>query len=288
MVFCFSQLLPVLGSLCRPSVMPLRIMENSGCYLHGASGNTKEENLIQSEDVQLSNYEDSQASLYLKKDGSDKGVLSPNASSYAPSSHILAKSHEKIGTPRDSAEGLAYGKANGETKHLNSRGASYGSDSMRGVAASRGSGLSPSSSVGSLSSEKSSLNPNAKEFKLNPNAKSFIPSPARPPTPVSDSSFYFPTTVNTVPNMLGVPMTIEVGPNFAGTQPIIYNPQVSQMPTQAYFHPNAPQYGQLLGHPRQALYMPTYLPGAALFNVLRNQSSHMAILQEMPYKGRDY
>ncbi|XP_004517145.2 uncharacterized protein [Cicer arietinum] len=185
-------------------------MENSGCNLHGASGNTKEENLIQSEDVQLSNYEDSQASLYLKKDGSDKGVLSPNASSYAPSSHILAKSHEKIGTPRDSAEGLAYGKANGETKHLNSRGASYGSDSMRGVAASRGSGLSPSSSVGSLSSEKSSLNPNAKEFKLNPNAKSFIPSPARPPTPVSDSSFYFPTTVNTVPNMPGVPMSIGV------------------------------------------------------------------------------
>lgn len=49
-----------------------------------------------------------------------------------------------------------------------------------------------------------------KEFKLNPNAKSFIPSPARPPTPVSDSSFYFPTNVTTVANMPGMPMSIGV------------------------------------------------------------------------------
>lgn len=102
---------------------------------------------------------DSQTSLYLKKD------LSPNASSYAPSSHILTKSHEKMGSPG----GLAYGKANEGTEYINSHGvgASSGSDSVRGVAASSsGPGLSPSSSVGSLSSEKYSLNPNAKvQFK---------------------------------------------------------------------------------------------------------------------------
>ncbi|RHN76231.1 putative LsmAD domain, ataxin 2, SM domain-containing protein [Medicago truncatula] len=239
-----------------------RIQENPVHNLRGASGNTKEENLIvqQGEDVQLSKYEDSQASLYFKKDGSDKGVLSPNASSYAPSSHISLKSREKTGSPGDSTEGLAYHKANGATKYIDSRGASSGSDSVRGVAGSSGPGLSPSSSVGSLSSEKSSLNLNAKEFKLNSNAKSFIPSPARSPTPVSDSSFYFQPNVTTVPSMPGVPMSIGVGPSYIGHQPIIYNPQVSQMPTQAYFHPNAPQYGQLLGHPTQALYMPSYQP----------------------------
>ncbi|KAL5082665.1 hypothetical protein RYX36_011086 [Vicia faba] len=238
-----------------------RFQENPIQNLRGTSGNKKEENLIQYEDVQLSKYQDSQTSLYLKKD------LSPNACSYAPSSHILTKSHEKIGSPGD----LAYGKANEGTEYINSRGvgALSGSDSVRDVAASSGPGLSPSSSVGSLSSEQSSLNPDAKEFKPNPNAKSFIPSPARPSTPVSDSSFYFQPNVTTVPNMPGLPMSIGAGPTFTGQQPIIYNPQVSQMPTQAYFHPNAPQYGQLHGHPMQALYMPSYLP-------------------EMPYNGRDY
>ncbi|RDX76156.1 Polyadenylate-binding protein-interacting protein 4 [Mucuna pruriens] len=246
-----------------------RIQENLNSNQHGDNGNTKEENLIQAEDVQLSKSEDSQGSLYLKKDGSDKGVLSPNASSYAPSSHTSSKTHEKRGSHGDLLEGSASGKANGETKSVNSRGTPSGSDSVGGMAASSGPGISPCSSFGSLSSEKSALNPNAKEFKLNPNAKSFIPSPARPPTPVSDGSFYFPANVTTVPSMPGMPMGIGIGPTFAGPQPIIYNPQVAQMPSQAYFHPNAPQYGQLLGHPRQAVYMPSYLP-------------------EMPYKGRDY
>ncbi|CAK8535957.1 unnamed protein product [Lathyrus sativus] len=238
-----------------------RFQQNSIQNLCGTGANTKEENLIQCEDVQLSEYEDSQSSLYLKKD------LSPYASYYAPLSHILTKSHEKMGSPG----GLAYNKANGGTEYINSHGvgASSGSDSVRGVAASSGPGLSPSSSVGSLSSEKLSLNPNAKEFKPNPNAKSFIPSPARPSTPVSDGSFYFQPNVTSVPNMPGLPVSIGAGPTFTGQQPIIYNPQVSQMPTQAYFHPNAPLYGQLLGHPTQALYMPSYLP-------------------EMPYNGRDY
>ncbi|XP_061365138.1 polyadenylate-binding protein-interacting protein 3-like isoform X2 [Gastrolobium bilobum] len=245
-----------------------RIQENSVSNLHGANGSTKEENQIQAEDVQLSKSEDSLASLYLKKDGSDKGILSPNANSYSPSSHILSKTHEKTGLPGDLSEGSASGKVNGETKSVNSRRTSSGLDTVGGVAASSGPGLSPSSSVGSFSSDRSTLNPNAKEFKPNPNAKSFIPSPARPPTPVSDGSFYFPTNVTTMPNMPGMPMSIGIGPPFSVPQPIIYNPQVAQMPSQGYY-PNAPQYGQLLGHPRQALYMPNYLP-------------------EMPYKGRDY
>ncbi|KAL2968371.1 hypothetical protein AAZX31_15G026800 [Glycine max] len=246
-----------------------RIQENSNSNQHGDNGITKEENLIQAEDVQLSKSEDSQGPLYMNKDGSDKGVLSPNASSYAPSSHTSSKTHEKMGSHGDLVDGSASGKANGETKSVNSRGTQSGSDLVGSIPASSALGLSPSSSVGSLSSEKSTLNPNAKEFKLNPNAKSFIPSPARPPTPVSDGSFYFPTNVTTVPSMPGMPMGIGIGPTFASPQPVIYNPQVAQMPSQGYFHPNAPQYGQLLGHPRQALYMPSYMP-------------------EMQYKGRDY
>ncbi|CAL0322093.1 unnamed protein product [Lupinus luteus] len=241
-----------------------RIQENLVSDLHGGNGNTKEENNIQAEDVQLSKSEDSKASLYLKKDCSDKGVLSPNATSYAPSPLTLSKTREKTGSPGNLTEGSAYGKA----KSVNSHGTYSRSDSGVGVAVSyRPGGLSPSSSIGSLSSEKSSLNPNAKEFKLNPNAKSFTPSqaPIRPPSPASDASFYFPPTVQNVP---GMPMGVGMGPTFAGPQPIIYNPQVAQMQSQAYIHPNGPQYGQLLG-PRQAVYMPGYLP-------------------ETQYKGRDY
>ncbi|KAJ1424501.1 LsmAD domain [Sesbania bispinosa] len=219
----------------------------------------------ESSKLRMFNCQNLRASHYLKKDGSDKGVLSPNASSYAPSSHILSKSNQKMGSPGDLTEASASSKPNGETKSVNSRGTSPRSDSVGAVAASSGPGLSPSSSVGSLSSEKSTLNPYAKEFKLNPNAKSFIPSPARPPTPVSDGSFYFPNNVTSVPNMPGMPMGIGIGPAFAGPQPVIYNPQLAQMPSQAYFHPNAPQYGQLLGHPRQAMYMPGYPVRTSIF-----------------------
>nr|KYP63669.1 Ataxin-2 isogeny [Cajanus cajan] len=237
-----------------------RIQENSVNDLHGAIDNTVEEDWIQTGDVQLSKSEDLQSSLKLKKDGSDEGGLAHNEASRAPSTHILSKTPEETGSV-------------GEKKAVISRGrlgsCTSGSDC---VAASSGRGLSPSSSVGSLSSEKSTLNPNAKEFKLNPNAKSFVPSQthARPRSPVSDGSFYFPATVSTVPNVPTMPMGIGVGTTFAGPQqPVIYNPQVAQMSSQPYFHPNGPQYGQLLGHPRQVLYMPSYLP-------------------EMPYKGRDY
>ncbi|KAK8465030.1 hypothetical protein PHAVU_010G133101 [Phaseolus vulgaris] len=219
-----------------------RIQENSANNLHGANDNTVEENWIQAQDVQLSKSQDLRSSLESKKDGSDEGGLSSN--------HILLK------TPEENV-------SVGETKSVIARG--------RLGTSTSGPGLSPSSSVGSLSSEKSTLNPYAKEFKLNPNAKSFMPSQAhaRPRSPVSDGSFYYPATVSTVPNMPAMPMGIGVGTTFAGPQPVMYNPQVAQMPSQPYFHPNGPQYGQLMGHPRQVLYVPSYQP-------------------EMPYKGRDY
>ncbi|KAL0864204.1 hypothetical protein Bca101_043322 [Brassica carinata] len=54
--------------------------------------------------------------------------------------------------------------------------------------------LSPSSSISSYSSEKSTLNPNAKEFKLNPNTKSLKPSPTaiRSQSPAPEGSLYYP------------------------------------------------------------------------------------------------
>lgn len=155
--------------------------------------------------------------------------------------------------------------------------ASSTSETGGATTALSGPALSPSSSMGSFSSEKSTLNPNAKEFKFNPNAKSFVPSqsPLRPPSPVNDASFYFPNTMPTVPHMHGMPVGIgvgAVGPSFVGPQPMLFNPQAAAMqPPQAYFPANGPQYGQqmILGHPRQVMYMQGY-PA------------------EMPYKGRDY
>ncbi|KAJ1407124.1 LsmAD domain, partial [Sesbania bispinosa] len=140
-----------------------RIQDNSVCDLHGANGNPTEEHQIQSEAGQLSKSEDLQSSLNLK-DGSDKGGLSPSPMSHAPSTHILSRTDEKTGALGELTGGSASGKSNGETKSVNSRGrlgsgTSSGSD---GVATPSGPGLSPSSSLGSLSSEKSTLNPNAK------------------------------------------------------------------------------------------------------------------------------
>lgn len=255
-----------------------RIQDNSVCDLHGADGSTKEENQMQAEDVQLLKFEDLQPAVNLKKDGSDKGGLSPaNAPSYVSSTHISSKIDEKTGSHGELTGGSESGKASWETKSVNSRGRletriSSGSDRVAGVATYSGPSLSPSSSLGSLSSEKSTLNPNAKEFKLNPNAKSFVPSQTsvRPRSPVSDSSFYFPANVSAVPSMPTMPMGVGVGTSFGGPQPIMYNPQAAQMPSQPYFHQNGPQYGQLHGHPRQqVVFMPSYLP-------------------ETPYKGRNY
>ncbi|XVF74348.1 hypothetical protein PTKIN_Ptkin13bG0103100 [Pterospermum kingtungense] len=215
----------------------------------------------------------SQSLLNDKIDGSDKAGPSSNPTIPAPS-NSLSKVSEKASSSGELSEGAASGKVTGETHSINSRGqpgssTSSNSDYLAAVSASSGPGLSPSSSMGSLSSEKSTLNPHAKEFKLNPNAKSFTPSqtPVRPLSPVSDGSFYYQTQVSPVPHM-HMPVSFGIGPSFPGQQPLIFNPQVAPLQSpQAYFHPNGPQYGQqmLLGQ-RQVVY---YQP-------------------EMQYKGRDY
>ncbi|XP_009372375.2 polyadenylate-binding protein-interacting protein 3 isoform X1 [Pyrus x bretschneideri] len=219
------------------------------------------------EDNQTSKPDDSQPSLNGKEDAFEKGGLSSSATSYAPG-QASSKGHEKTGYSDP-----VTGKSHVQTQTVNSHGrpgssASSNSEFPAAASVSGGPGLSPSSSLGSLSSEKSTLNPHAKEFKLNPHAKSFVPSqaPVRPPSPVPDGSFYYPTNAPAVPHMPGMPVGIGVGPSF-GHQPVMFNPQQGPQP---YFHPNGPQYGQqmLLGHPR-LVYMPNYQP-------------------EMPYKGRDY
>ncbi|XP_062219067.1 polyadenylate-binding protein-interacting protein 4-like isoform X2 [Phragmites australis] len=102
-------------------------------------------------------------------------------------------------------------------------------------------GLSPSSSMGSLTSEKSTLNPNAKEFKLNPNAKSFTPSVSlRPPhSPASDGSYYYPNNMPTAPLGPGLPVGMGFPPAYGG-QPIMYNAQPGTSP-QGYMHPAGSQ-----------------------------------------------
>ncbi|KAK9281572.1 hypothetical protein L1049_004475 [Liquidambar formosana] len=254
-----------------------RIQEDEFYEQHGVNNYAKEQTLA--EEAQTSKSDDSPSSLNTKKDGSDKVGLSPNATAYAPSR--VSKGQEKMSSPIELPEAAVSGKTQGETQSLNSRGrpgssTSSTSDCLGAASASSGPGLSPSSSVGSLSSEKFTLNPHAKEFKLNPNAKSFIPSqaPVRPLSPVSDGSFYYPTNVSPVPHMHGMHVGIgQIGPSFAGHQPVIFNTQAAPMQSpQTYFHPNGHQYGQqmILGHhPRQVLYMPGYPP-------------------EMQYKGRDY
>ncbi|CAK9179909.1 unnamed protein product [Ilex paraguariensis] len=257
----------------------IRIQENQFSEHHVVSNSTDDVEKQKLADVsRRSKSEDTVSSMTPKKESSDKGGLSPNAIEYAPSL-VSSKGPEKLRSPSELSEGALSGKTRVATQSVNSRarpGSSTSSTSDCGGAASalRGPGLSPSSSVGSLTSEKSTLNPHAKEFKLNPNAKSFIPSqtPLRPASPVSDASFYYPANVAAVPHMHGMPAGMGIGPSFAAQQPVIFNPQAVPMQSpQAYFHPNGPQYGQqmIIGHPRQVLYMPTYPP-------------------EMAYKGRDF
>ncbi|KAK1577265.1 hypothetical protein Q3G72_020308 [Acer saccharum] len=202
-----------------------------------------------------------------KIDGSEKVGLSACASSYAPAS---SKGNEKTSSSGEQLEVPLPSKAPGETQSVVSRGraassVSSNSDCPGAVSASGHRGLSPSSSVGSLSSEKSSLNPHAKEFKLNPNARSFVPSQGspRPPSPVADSSFYHPS----VSHMHGMPMNFGIPPSFAGHQPVVYNPQVAQMQSPQPYYPHGPQYGQqmLVGQPRQLFYMPSYQPVRKFF-----------------------
>jgi hypothetical protein len=116
-------------------------------------------------------YVDSRSSLIKKKDGSDIGGLSPDATSYAASSGVLSKGHEKMSLPGEQSESIVSSKLHGEIKSLNSRGqpgssTSSSSDCAGSALAFSGPGLSPSSSVGSLSSEKSTLNPYAKVWLI--------------------------------------------------------------------------------------------------------------------------
>nr|KJB70089.1 hypothetical protein B456_011G057800 [Gossypium raimondii] len=189
---------------------------------HRGSSDAKEfaEKQSPSEDLQLSNSVDSHSLLDDKIDASDK-----------------AGPCEKRSSSREPSESPASSKVIGETHSANSHGqpgscASSNSDCVAAVSASSGPGLSPSSSMGSLSSKKSTLNPHAKEFKLNPNAKSFIPSQtaARPPTPVSDGSFYYQPQMSPVPHM-HMPVSFGIGPSFPGHQPVILSQQVA--PTQS-------------------------------------------------------
>ncbi|KAK4269111.1 hypothetical protein QN277_022311 [Acacia crassicarpa] len=220
---------------------------------YGTNDSGKEEN--QAEDGQPSKSEDSQSLLNLKKDGADKGEL--NASSCAPSSHVLSSTQEKAGSPGDIVDSMASGKVNADTKSENFHGrpgssASSASEHVGRLTASSAPGLSSSSSVGSLSSGKSTLNPHARIF---------VPSqtPIRPPSPVSDASFYFPPNIASMPHMPTMYIGVGMGPTFTGPQQVMYNPQVAQVPL-PYFHPNG-QYGQFVGHPRQVMYMPPgYIP----------------------------
>uniref|UniRef100_A0A7N0TWI7 LsmAD domain-containing protein n=1 Tax=Kalanchoe fedtschenkoi TaxID=63787 RepID=A0A7N0TWI7_KALFE len=194
--------------------------------------------------------EDSQLDLDKKYSGSGKESQNTKITSATGT-----KKREKTGSATDSTEVSQSSKNQSEPKSAKSR---------------EQPGLSPSSSIGSISSEKSTLNPHAKEFKLNPNAKSFVPTQtnSRPLSPVSNGSFYYP---NSVPHMPMMPVGVGIGPPFAGHQPVIYNPQGAPLQSpQGYYHPNGPQYGQhmVLGPTRPVMYMPGYPP-------------------EMPYK-REY
>lgn len=105
--------------------------------------------------------------LRLKKESSEKGGLSPNATAYAPPSQV---SSEKTSSPsqQPSENALSSTKTHGAAESVISRAqptsstTSSTSDRGNAAVASSGPGLSPSSSIGSLSSERSTLNPHAK------------------------------------------------------------------------------------------------------------------------------
>ncbi|GAB2269154.1 Polyadenylate-binding protein-interacting protein 3 [Dionaea muscipula] len=232
-------------------------------------GLTNEFNKMQtfSEKAETTKTEDLPSLLDIKKDGFDRGGLSPDATEYP--SEVSQKCGEKTSSLGEFSDDAVSSKVQGPSQPKASPGNTGSS-----ISSISGPRVSPSSSVGSFSSEKSSLNPNAKEFKLNPNAKSFVPTqtPLRPLSPVSGGSFYFPAGMPSHPHVGGMPIGIGVGPSFVSPQPMIFNPQVASIQSpQAYFPANGPQFGQpmIIGHPRQVMYMPGYPT-------------------EIPYKGREY
>ncbi|KAL1212072.1 Polyadenylate-binding protein-interacting protein 4 [Cardamine amara subsp. amara] len=167
------------------------------------------------------------------------------------------------------------GKTKAESSSAQS--ASRSSESRPGPTTSSRPGVSPSSSIGSMSSsEKSTLNPNAKEFKFNPNAKSFKPSqPAvvRPQSPVADASFYYPG-----------PVPIQHVQQMPGMPPVSYG--VQQYPghqaAMMYHHPQA--YYPPNGQPQQQQQM---MPGQQP-RPLYYMQQPPPYQQDMPYnQGRE-
>lgn len=99
----------------------------------------------------------------LNKEGCHKVGLSPNATAFDPS-RVASKGQNKGSSFNEFSEGTACPEAQGTASCLARTSSSASSASDRGGATSTsaGRGLSPSSSVASLSSEKSTLNPHAK------------------------------------------------------------------------------------------------------------------------------
>ncbi|CAF2127534.1 unnamed protein product [Brassica napus] len=172
-------------------------------------------------------------------------------------------------------------QVSGERKSESSFGQSAsrrGSESGPAPSASTRPGLSsPSSSISSLpSSEKSILNPNAKEFK-----PSQSPAPVRPQSPIAGGSFYYaapPPPVQQMPVMPAGYGHMQIQPQYPGQQQLLRYPG-HEYP-QTYYPPNAPpqyqQWQQLMmqgqelmmqgQHPRppDMIYMPLpppYQPG---------------------------
>ncbi|KAF2615508.1 hypothetical protein F2Q70_00009968 [Brassica cretica] len=115
-----------------------------------------------------------------------------------------------------------------------------GSESGPAPSASTRPGLSsPSSSISSLpSSEKSILNPNAKEFK-----PSQSPAPVRPQSPIAGGSFYYAAPTQPVQQMPVMPAGYGIQPQYPGQQQLLRYPG-HEYP-QTYYPPNAPpQYQQ--------------------------------------------
>ncbi|CAN6819271.1 unnamed protein product, partial [Brassica oleracea] len=115
-----------------------------------------------------------------------------------------------------------------------------GSESGPAPSASTRPGLSsPSSSISSLpSSEKSILNPNAKEFK-----PSQSPAPVRPQSPIAGGSFYYAAPTPPVQQMPVMPAGYGIQPQYPGQQQLLRYPG-HEYP-QTYYPPNAPpQYQQ--------------------------------------------